>query len=316
MRNKLAAYPSIESVSGIYDNLGTGSETDQAMHSVMGFDYKNRELKSNWIGVSYDFVKTLDLQLTAGRDFSTAFSTDSSGVVINEEMAKEIGEKQVVGIKLPVDSAKPLTVIGVVKNFNFKSLRQKIDPLTLVIDKNFNINYILVKVKPTNLEASMKIVKTAWKSIAASGDFMGSFLDENVNRQYKREEKLVQIFISGAVIAVSLSCMGLLAMVILIITQRTKEIGIRKVLGASVSTIVVLIAKDFLLLVFIATIIASPVAWFAMRQWLQSFPYRINITGWIFLTAGLMAVIIALVTVSYQAIKAALANPVNSLKTE
>ncbi len=315
MRDKLAAYPAIESVSGIYDNLGRGAD-GSSRTSIMGFDYKNREIKSNWIGVSYDFVKTLGLEIMAGRDFSTAFATDSSAVVINEEMAREIGEKQVVGVKLPVDSAKPLTVIGVVKNFNFKSLRQKIDPLTLVIDKNFSINYILIKVKPGNLESSMKLVKGAWKTVSPAADFLGSFLDENVNRQYKREEKLVQIFIAGAIIAISLSCMGLLAMVILVISQRTKEIGIRKVLGAPVGTIVMLIAKDFLLLVFIAMLIASPVAWYAMHQWLQSFPYRIDIGWWIFLTAGLMAVMIALITVSYQAIRAAIAKPVKSLKNE
>jgi len=268
------------------------------------------------MGVSFDLVKTLDLKLVDGRDFSAAFATDSSAVLINEEMAKEIGEKNIVGMKLPVDSAKPLTVIGILKNFNFKSLKQKIDPLTLVLDKNFGINYILVKVKPNNLQASMDAVKAAWKTVSPNGQFQGSFLDENVNRQYKREEKLMQIFTTGAVIAIALSCMGLLAMVILIISQRTKEIGIRKVLGASVGSIVTLVAKDFLILVLIATIIASPIAWYAMNQWLQSFAYRINIAWYIFLAAGVLSLIIALITISVQAIKAALVNPVKSLKTE
>jgi putative ABC transport system permease protein len=315
MRNKLSSSPLVESISGIYDNLGRGTD-GSSRTSVMGFDYKNREIKSTWMGVSYDFVKTLDLKLVDGRDFSTAFATDSSAVLINEEMAKEIGEKQIVGLKLPVDSAKPLTVIGVLKNFNFKSLRQKIDPLTLVIDKNFSINYILVKVKPTNLQASMALLRNTWKTISPGGDFKGSFLDENVNRQYKREEKLMQVFTVGSVIAIALSCMGLLAMVILIISQRTKEIGIRKVLGASVSTIVALVAKDFLLLVLIATIIASPIAWYAMNKWLESFAYRITIGWYIFLAAGFLSVMIALVTISIQAIKAAMANPVKSLRRE
>jgi ABC-type antimicrobial peptide transport system permease subunit len=315
MRNKLSSSSLVESVSGIYDNLGKGTD-NSSRTSIMGFDYKNREIKSNWIGVSYDFVKTLDLKMADGRDFSTAFATDSSAVLINEEMAKEIGEKQIVGLKLPVDSTKPLTVIGVVKNFNFKSLKKKIDPLTLVLDKNFSINYILVKVVPNNLQASMGAVKAAWKSISGIGDFQGSFLDENVNRQYKREEKLMQIFTTGAIIAIALSCMGLLAMVILIISQRTKEIGIRKVLGASVSTIVMLVAKDFLLLVSIATIIASPIAWYAMNKWLESFAYRISIGWYIFLASGILALLIALITISIQAIKAAMANPMKSLRTE
>ncbi len=315
MRNKLAAYPSIESISGIYDNLGTGTD-GSSRTSVMGFDYKNREIKSNWIGVSYDFVKTLDLKLVDGRDFSTSFSTDSSAVLINEEMAREIGEKQIVGTKLPVDSANPLTVIGVVKNFNYKSLRKKIDPLTMVLDKNFNINYILVKVKSDHLDASMKLVKDTWKTVSPGSDFMGSFLDENVNRQYRREQKLVQIFISGAAIAISLSCMGLLAMSILIIAQRTKEIGIRKVLGANIGSIVKLVSKDFLWLVLLATAVASPLGWYAMNKWLQSFAYRIDIEWWIFLASGLLAIFITLFTISFNAIKAAISNPVKSLRTE
>jgi len=315
MKNKLSTSSSIESVSGIYSNLGVGADGSNNT-SILGFDYKNREIKSNWIGVSYDFVKTLDLKLVDGRDFSTSFATDSSGALINEEMAKEIGEKQIVGLKLPVDSAKPLTIIGVLKNFNFKSLKQKIDPLTLVIDKNFSINYILVKVKPTNLQASMALVQNTWKVISPGSDFKGSFLDENVNRQYKREEKLMQVFTIGAIIAIALSCMGLLAMVILIIAQRTKEIGIRKVLGASVTTIVTLVAKDFLLLVLIATIIATPIAWYAMNKWLESFAYQISIGWYIFLAAGFLALLIALITISIQAIKAAMANPVKSLRTE
>jgi putative ABC transport system permease protein len=315
MRTGLAAIPSVESVSGIYNNLGEGTDGSNR-ESVMGFDYKNREIKSEWMGVSYDFVKTLGLKLVDGRDFSPAFATDSSAVLINEQMAGEIREKQVVGTRLPLDSAKPLTVIGVVQDFNFKSLRGKIEPLTLVLDKNFNINYILVKVKPDHLDASMEVVKSAWKTIAPRSEFKGSFLDENVNRQYKREEKLMEIFSTGAAIAISLSCMGLLAMVILIIGQRIREIGIRKILGASVGGLVMLVAKDFLILVCLATVIATPIAWYAMDQWLQSFVYRISIAWYIFAGAGLLALLIALLTVSLQAVKAAMANPANNLRSE
>lgn len=315
MRNKLSSNPSVESVTGIYDNLGKGTD-GSSRTSVMGFDYKNREIKSNWIGVSYDFVKTLDLKLVDGRDFSPSFATDSSAVVINEEMAKEIGEKQIIGIRLPVDSAKPLTVIGIVKNFNYKSLRTKIQPLTLVLDKNFSINYILIKVKPGNTAASMVLVKNTWKSVAPGREFQGSFLDENVSRQYKREEKLMQVFTTGAVIAIALSAMGLLAMVVLVISQRTKEIGIRKVLGASMTGIVQLIAKDFVLLIMIATIIATPIAWYSMNEWLKDFAYRINIRWHIFFIAGMFAVFIALVTISIETMKAALTNPVKSLRSE
>jgi putative ABC transport system permease protein len=315
MRNELARTPAVESVSGMNDNLGLGTDGG-SRSSIMGFDYKNREIKSNWMGISYDLVKTLDLKLVGGRDFSSAFASDSNGVLINEAMANQIGEKQVVGMKLPVDSTNSLTVIGVVRDFNFKSLRKQIGPLTMVLDKNFPINYIMVKVKPANLSATMDLVKNAWKKISPSGEFQGSFLDENVNRQYKKEEKLMQIFTSGAIIAIAISCMGLLAIVILIVSQRTREFGIRKVLGASVQSIVGMVTRDFIFLVLIATVVAAPLTWLAMNKWLQSFAYRISIQWYIFLAAGLLAMAIAMITVCLQAIKAAMAKPVMSLRAE
>ncbi len=315
MRDKLSSSPYVESISGIYDNLGKGRD-NTGRTSVTGFDYKNREIKSDWMGVSYDFVKTLDLQLIDGRDFSTAYATDSNNVLVNEAMAKEIGEKRTVGVKLPVDTAKPLTVIGVLKDFNFKSLRQEIAPLTLVLDKHFSINYILIKVKKDHLDASMNSIRDTWKIVAPDADFQGSFLDENVNRQYKRETQLMQIFTIGAIIAIALSCMGLLAMVILIVSRRTREIGIRKVLGASVPSLVSLFSMDFIVLVVIATIIATPLAWYMMHRWLQSFAYRIEIGWTIFLYAGLTAAMVAMLTVGMQSIRAAMANPVKNLRSE
>jgi ABC-type antimicrobial peptide transport system permease subunit len=315
MRNELSSNPSVENISGIYDNLGKGTD-GSSRSSVMSFDYKGREIKSNWMGVSYDFVKTIGLELLTGRDFSPAFTTDSSAVVINEEMAKEIGEKQIIGARLPVDSAKPLTVIGVVKKFNFKSLRTKVQPLTLVLDKNFAINYILVKLKPGIPAASMALMKDVWKKVAGSNPFQASFLDDNINRQYHREEKLTQVFSTGAVVAIALSVIGLLAMVILVVSQRTKEIGIRRVFGASVIGIVQLIARDFLWLVLLGAVIATPIAWYTMSKWLENFAYRIDIGWYIFLAAGLLSIVVALLTISMQAVKAAMANPVKSLRTE
>jgi ABC-type antimicrobial peptide transport system permease subunit len=209
-----------------------------------------------------------------------------------------------------------MKVLGVVKDFNFQSLHQPIKPLSLVLSKDFPIHYVLIKVKPTNLPASMELVKNAYKKILPNTDFKGSFLDENIERQYRREEKLGQIFVSGAVIAITLSCMGLLAIVILVVTQRTKEIGIRKVLGASVNSIIRMLSFDFLKLVFISAAIAFPLAWYAMKNWLTGFAYHIDISWWIFLLAGAATVLIALLTVSIQALKAAIANPVKSLRTE
>ncbi len=269
------------------------------------------------MGVSYDFVKTLDLKIVAGRDFSKQLLTDSNAIVINEAMAEQLGEINPVGSLLPVrENEAPKQVIGIVKNFNFESLHGKIEPLTLVLESNFPPNYILVKVKPEDLSGSMQLLKDAWKRIVPTETFKGSFLDENVDRQYRREEKLGNIFVYGAIIAIILSCMGLLAMVILMIAQRIKEIGIRKVLGASVADVTSLLTKNFIRLVVIAILIASPIAWYFMNNWLQDFAYRITIGWWVFAVAGIAALLLALFTISFQAIKAATANPVKNLRTE
>jgi ABC-type antimicrobial peptide transport system permease subunit len=316
VREKLSSYPSVESITGIYDNLGRGLD-GSTRTSKVGFDYKNKGIKSNWMGVSYDFVKTLDLNVVDGRDFSKDLLTDSNAVVINEAMAMQLGEKTAIGAQLPVDeNGPPMTVIGVVKNFHFESLHQDIEPLTLVLSKDFPIHYILVKAKANALPQTMDLLKDTWKTILPTAEFKGSFTDENIDRQYRREEKLGQIFVSGGIIAIVLSCMGLLAMVILIVTQRTKEIGIRKVLGASIGSIVSMLSKDFLKLVALSIIIAFPIAWLAMSKWLENYAYRIELAWWVFVIAGLLATIIAFATISIQTIRAAISNPVKSLRSE
>jgi ABC-type antimicrobial peptide transport system permease subunit len=316
LREKLNGYPNIQSVSGIYNNLGRGLDGSNRNSSI-GFDYKNKNMRTGWMGVSYDFTKTLDLKLVAGRDFSREFPTDSNAIVINEAMAKQLGEKEIIGLQLPIhDSASYMTVIGVVKDFNYESLHKEIKPISFTIERPFGVHYALVKVTPANLPGSMSLIKEVWKKILPNSEFKGSFLDENIDRQYKKEEKLGQIFISGAIIAIVLSCMGLLAMVLLIVTQRVKEIGIRKVLGASVSNIVVLISKDFMWLVIIAFVIAAPLGWWSMQKWLEHFAYRIDIQWWVFVLAAVLAFAIAFITISLQAVRAALSNPVKNLRTE
>jgi ABC-type antimicrobial peptide transport system permease subunit len=316
LREKLNGYPNIQSVSGIYNNLGRGLD-GSSRNSSIGFDYKNKNMRTAWMGVSYDFAKTLDLKLVAGRDFSRTFPTDSNAVVINEAMAKQLGEKEIIGLQLPIhDSASYMTVIGVVKDFNYESLHKEIKPISFTIERPFGVHYALVKVVPANLPASMSLIKDVWKKILPNSEFKGSFLDENIDRQYKKEEKLGQIFISGAIIAIVLSCMGLLAMVLLIVTQRVKEIGIRKVLGASIPNIVVLISKDFMWLVIIAFAIAAPLGWWSMQKWLEHFAYRIDIQWWVFVLAAVLAFAIAFITISLQAVRAALSNPVKNLRTE
>lgn len=315
MRDRLAKEPRIVSVTGTDMNMGRGRDGSSST-SIMGFDYKNKGIKTHWLRVDYDYLKTMGIQLLSGRDFSRSYGMDTAGVLINETMAKQLGEKDPLTAVLDLDGAK-LQVLGVVKDFHFKSLHRELAPLTMVVrPNNWPVSYIFIRVQPDNLPASMEVIKKAWKEVNPKESFLASFLDENTDRTYNKETRLSKIFMSGAILAILISCMGLFAIALLAIIQRTKEIGIRKVLGASVPHIVGLVSKDFLLLVLIAIVIASPIAWYVMHNWLQSFYYRIGIAWWVFALAGVIALLIAFITLSLQSVKAAMRNPVSSLRSE
>ncbi|RAJ03890.1 ABC-type antimicrobial peptide transport system permease subunit [Chitinophaga skermanii] len=314
-RNKLEGNAAVVSVSAADQNFGRGRDGSSGTSKV-GFTYEGRALKAHWQTTNFDFVKTMGLQLIAGRDFSKAFN-DSNSIVINEAMAKTIGKKDLIGLALPVDSARPLTIIGIVKDYNFKSLHQKIEPIIMqMMEGEEHLGYAFVKIQPNQLVNGMNAVEAAWKEIVPGKPFLGSFLDENLAKQYKREERLSQIFVVGAILTIILSCMGLFAISLLVIAQRTKEIGIRKVLGASVSGVVVLLSVDFLKLVLLGIIIAAPVAIIFMSSWLEDFAYHVNITWYTIAAVVIISLGIAFLTVCYQSIRAALLNPVKSLKTE
>lgn len=313
LRAALAGDPHIIAISGSNTNFGDGLDGGRNA-ATYGFDYKDRNVKTNWTMVDYDYLQTLGLELVAGRDFSRAFATDSSAVIINELMAKQLAEKDPIGVEM--DVIRKMHVVGVVKDFNFRSLKEESGPMTMELVPGMKPMYIFVRVVPADLPLAMDRVQKAWRTIDPEGVFEASFLDENVDRMYRSEARLAKIIVSGAVIAIVISCMGLFAIAVLVITQRNKEIGIRKVLGASVSGIVALIARDFLKLVIMAILIATPVAWYMMHAWLQDFAYHVNVQWWVFVLAGVAAVVIAFVTISFQSVKAALMNPVKSLKTE
>lgn len=314
MRVKLAANPRVESVTGTDMNMGRGRDNSSST-SQMAFDFKGKHIKTHWRRIDYDYLKTLQLQLVSGRDFSKSFGTDTASVLINQKMAELLSKKDAVGTVFTVDDRK-LQVVGVVKDFNFQSLRKQIEPLTMLIQPQWPISYIFVRVKPEDMPTSMASIATMWEQVNPKAESDPSFLDENTERQYQKEGRLSKIFISGAVLTIIISCMGLFAIAVLVISQRTKEIGIRKVLGANVSSIVGLISKDFMKLILISAVIASPIAWYSMNSWLQDFAYRINIHWWVFVMSGAIAVLIAFITISFQSVKAALANPVKSLKSE
>jgi ABC-type antimicrobial peptide transport system permease subunit len=314
LRDQLLSQPSVVSVSGTGVNIGAGLDGSSS-RMMFGFAHNKRDVRCDWVRVDYDYLKTLGIKLVQGRDFNPTFGMDTvSSVLITQSMAKQLGESNPVGKFIKPDD-KSFQIVGVITDFNLYSLHQKAEPVTLQMN-NGPIRYVLVRVAPNNLSSAMTTVKAAWKDIAPKQEFQGSFLNENTDRWYKREQRLSSIFSTAAGIAILLSCMGLFAVALLTIEQRTKEIGVRKVLGASVTSIVTLLSKDFLKLVITAIVIASPIAWYAMHRWLADFAYKIDIEWWVFGLAGLLAVGIALLTVSFQSIKAALMNPVKSLRSE
>ena len=274
------------------------------------------EITSNIYHVDQDYLKTLGIELKEGRGFSKAFSTDSTATIINETAARDLGfgKTSPLGKTIVRSGQREFTVIGVVKDFHYASARQKIAPLIMLLGRNSGA--IIVKVKAADAADLVASFRKQWDSFKPGGPFTYSFLNERFAFLYDTEQKTSQLFTVFALISIVIACLGLFGLAAFTAEQRTKEIGVRKVLGASVVNIIALVSKDFLKLVLIAIVIASPIAWYAMTKWLQGFAYKITIEWWVFALAGLLAIGVALLTVSFQSVKAALTNPVTSLRSE
>jgi putative ABC transport system permease protein len=267
--------------------------------------------------VDEDYISTLGMQIASGRDFSKEMLTDSTAIIINETAAAMLGFTKPLNKNLYRGATQPYHIIGVVKDFNFGSLRNKIEPLVLQLGNDKG--GMAFRIETKNISAIVSQIQTLYHSANANmagQPFTYSFMDDDFNHLYQSEQNTGKIFISFAFFAILIACLGLFGLVTYAAEQRTKEIGIRKVLGASVATIVRMLSGDFLKLVGISIVIAFPIAWYAMNRWLQDFAYRTSISWWVFIAAALLAIIITIITVSFRAIKAALMNPVNSLKTE
>ena len=268
--------------------------------------------------IDYDYMKTIGIQMAKGRNFSRDFPSDSSAVIINETTAKFLGYADPVGQKIYTtgdnNTMINYTIIGVVKNFNFETLHQNIGPLSFFLSSRGDEGSF--KVSTTNIPPLLAQVEAAWKTMAPGMPFSYRFLDEAFGHMYQSEERVGKIALVFSVLAILIACLGLFGLASFIAEQRTKEIGIRKVLGASVRGIVLLLSRDFIILVVVAFVIAAPLAWWTMGSWLKDFVDRISIGAWVFGLAGLIALLIAVGTVSFQAIRAAIMNPVKSLKTE
>ncbi|MBU0695171.1 MAG: ABC transporter permease, partial [Bacteroidetes bacterium] len=293
LRNELRGDPNIESITAADNILGRGKD-GSSYFSVLGFEYKGKNLKTNMLIVDYDYVKTLDLQLVKGRTFDRNFGSDSLCVVVNETMAKKLEEKNPLDANFMMDDSVKYSVIGVVKDYNFQGLNKEIEPITFFISKdNWGFYYAYVKAKPNHLADAFDRTQAAWKNIEPNATFEGSFLDENIDRTFKKERVMTTMITSGAVIAILLSCTGLFALSLLVVGHRTKEIGVRKVVGASVSSLTLLLSKDFMKLVLISLFIATPISWFMMSKWLDDYVYRIDLSPLFFIIAGLLAIFIA-----------------------
>jgi putative ABC transport system permease protein len=265
--------------------------------------------------VGYDLVKTMDLHLAAGRDFSPAFGTDSVGYLLNEEAAQRIGYKDPIGKRLTFWQKKG-TIVGVVRNFHFNSLHDPIRPLVIRFGETEGYGSVLVRTQAGKTETALKGLETLCRQLNPKFPFTYTFADEQYRNLYKSESIVHSLANCFAGLAIFISCLGLLGLAMFTAEQRTKEFGIRKVLGAKAGTLFSLLSKDFLVLVLIAFLLASPLAGWAMYKWLQNFAYHIQLEWWVFVLAGVLALLIALLTVSFQAIKVAVANPVKSLRSE
>ncbi|HUQ97012.1 MAG TPA: FtsX-like permease family protein, partial [Chitinophagaceae bacterium] len=268
--------------------------------------------------VDFDYINLFKIKMVAGRGFSKDFPTDTTqAMVLNEAAVKMFGyssPEQAVGRRFK-QWGREGKIIGVMKDFHFKGLQQPIKPLSMRIEPG-GANLVSVNIAAANIPSTITAIENKWKALIPNRPFSYYFLDDFFDKQYRGEERFGKLFLNFAVLAIIISCLGLLGLASYSTVQRTKEIGIRKVLGASVSGIVNLLSIDFLKLVVLSFVIAAPLAWYFMHRWLEDFAYHTFINAWVFVLAGVSALAIALFTVSFQAIKAAIANPVNSLRTE
>ena len=307
-------------------NIVSASNTDNLPGKLFGSTVfkpedapQSQQYPLSIMSTDYDFAKTLGLKLLEGRYFSRESTTDTTAIILNEEAVKFMELKNPLGKRLmmptPNSMGRAFTIIGVLKDFNYESLHQRIRPLAIVLNAG-QTTYLPIRLRPADISGTISFIKDEWEKFVPGKPFEYFFLDEDFNKLYQSEMKTGQIFTSFSVLAILIACLGLLGLTIFTVERRIKEIGIRKVLGASISTIVFLISKEFLKWVLIANLIAWPIAYYFMNKWLENFAYRTEMTVWVFILSAFIALLIALLTVSSQTIKAATANPVKSLRYE
>jgi len=318
LKNEIEQLTEVTSASFAgYLPVGSSSRSDTTFSTETVMTESNGFNMQYW-NIDYDYLETIDMEMKAGRNFSRDFGSDSTGIILNETAVKLAGFTNPIGEKLYTTdgdgSLEAHTIIGVVKNFNFASLRENVGALCFQLGNNsWETAY---RFSTTDVSGLLTTIENKYKAAAPGMPFKYEFLDEAFDNMYRQERRVGTVAMSFAILAIIIACLGLFGLATYIAEQRTKEIGIRKVLGASVTNIVKMLSTDFVKLVMLAFIIATPIAWWFMDQWLQDFAFRIDLNWWIFAITGFVALLVALITLSFQAIRAAIANPVNSLKTE
>lgn len=291
----------------------------EIQNGTYGVDWEGKDPNSKPMftqaAIGYDFASTMNIKVLQGREFSLAFGTDTAGYILNEQALKKIGFKNPIGNRLTFWGKKG-TVVGVIKDFHFNSLHVPVNALILRLGEKDDYGSILIKTRAGQTKAALASLEKLCKQLNPKFPFTYQFSEDEYQKLYTSEIMVGKLSSCFAFLAIFISCLGLLGLAMFTAEQRTKEIGIRKVLGASIISLFSLLSKEFLVLVLVALIIATPLAWYMMYKWLEDYAYKTNISWWMFMFAGLVAIVITLFTVSFQAVKAALANPVKSLRTE
>ncbi|MBU1100036.1 MAG: ABC transporter permease [Bacteroidetes bacterium] len=309
LRDKLLSSSGIKYVSSSTRTPGDNHYGDQSYK----LSNSDKNINLTFISVDFDFINTYDIQLLAGRSFSREFGTDTTGtLVINEAALRkfEIPAEEMIGSTL-----NGMKVVGVIKDFHFKSLHKEVEPLVLILDED-SVDGISVRLSSGNKISILKEIERFWDEVNPGQDFRFNFIDERLNEQYAAEVKTSTLFVIFSSLSILVACLGLFGLAAFTTEEKTKEIGVRKVLGASIPNIFLNLVKQFTKWVIVANLIAWPLAYYIMDKWLQNFAYRTEVSSWTFIIAAIVALIIAITTVSFQSVKAALANPIKSLKYE
>lgn len=317
-RQQLLSNPQVINATISSSVPGTGGGMDGTQIDAKEFDDKggHAEIHTNIFHVDESYIPTLGIKLAQGRNFYPSYPGDSMAVVVNEALVRDLGwgNSNPIGKTIVRSLRAQYTVVGVVKDFHYTSAKQKIAPLMLL--PGHSTSSIMVKVKTKNISGLIADMKTQWDNFKSDVPFSYSFLDDKFASLYKSEQQTGKIFTVFSVVALIIASLGLFGLAAFMIRLRIREIGIRKVLGASTGSITTMLSKEFLRLIVIASLISFPLTWYAMNKWLQDFAYRISIQWWVFLLAGCIALVVAALTISFQSVKAALANPVKSLRNE